>query len=486
MVRNQCHRIRRGRPLGCVSIDEAAPIADPGADLQAHVERRERADAVLAAVMGLPADLREVVTLYYLRDHSQREIARFLDLPVATINNRLHAARTRLRRRMTAMVTETLGERKLGDAFARRVGEIVKVRGPIIDVRFDPEREPELLEELAVAGGTAGLQVVQRLGGGLSRCIAPDATGLKAGIELLVPENPDVRTEHLSDDALAGIVRAATAAASTRGRIHETGIKVIDLLCPIPVGGSVGLFGGTGIGKGVLLRELVNRLSAAKDGGGFTLFYLVMPSDRAGAARMARVDRDILGATDRVGSIDTYWLLTWRASDPDLAASTDLFDVVLYCSPFEAVRGIWPAIDPLRVRSSALDAAVVGAEHCDVAERVRESLKRARVLTTDPAFLELVALGSRGAGKHEASWIAHRLPELAPEERLLVERARKLELFFSQPFVVAEPYTRRPGATVSLTATISACRDILDGRYDGIPEEAFRFVGDIDEVVAKG
>jgi hypothetical protein len=95
-------------------------------DLLAHIERGEQSDAVLAGVMALPADLREVVTLYYLRDCSQREIAGFLELTVATINNRLHAARTRLRRRMTTMVTETLGARKLRDNFTRRVNAIVR------------------------------------------------------------------------------------------------------------------------------------------------------------------------------------------------------------------------------------------------------------------------------------------------------------------------------------------------------------------------
>lgn len=482
IVRHQCGRILRQRACPLVSLQQAETMAAETGDPVLHAERRETADIVMAAIMALPDDQREVVVLYYLRDYSQREAAAFLNLPVATINNRLHAARLRLRRRMTTMVTETLDQRKLTDTFARRIGEIVQVRGPLVDVLFD-DRTPELFENVSVTGA-GEMYVVQRLGVNLSRCIAVDAIGLKKGQELMATP---AQTGHLSDALLDAMVQEAMGQRTRHDTLIETGIKIIDLLSPLPAGGSVGLYGGAGVGKVVLLGELVRRVAA--DARGLSLFYFVKPQEVESARQMVRTDTDILGTlgtTDKVGSLETFWLLTDRATDPDYASSSEGLDAAVFCSPLQAVRGLWPALDPLRSRSRLLTAAGVGDEHFDVAMRVRDTLRRARELMVDPRFLEYVALGARKqAAERAAAVTLERLPQLSAADRLLVERAQKLEAFFTQPFFVAEPYTAHPGAVVSRTETVAGCRDILDGRFDHLPASAFHFVGGVEDALAK-
>ena len=480
IVRHECARLRRHHPTSVIPLERAETIVDPASDPVRQLEQRETAETVLNAVMALPTDLREVVTLYYLRDHSQREIANFLDLPIATVNNRLHAARTRLRRRMRILMTDTMQEKKLTNAFAKRIGEIVTVRGPLVDIAFDPDQAPELFDSLTAAGGAGAMHVVQRLGAKLSRCIAWDGAELTAGLDLGAST---VAVQPLTDTMLETTVQGATDKRTHESKLLETGIKVIDLLCPLTAGGNVGLFGTSGIGKAVLTGELVRRLAADKRG--INLFFLARPTEKEGIRNMVRVDSDILGTTDRVGSVETFWLLTERATDPDFAGASELLDAAIFCSPFQAMRGIWPAIDPLLSRSRLLDPAIVSEEHVAVATRVREALTAAKALTNDPKLAEYIALDAKVRAQECAkTYIEERLRELSDDERLLVERSRKIESFFAQPFLVAEPYIGRSGATVSRAETITVCRAILDGEYDTIPHTAFHFVGGIDEVLA--
>jgi F-type H+-transporting ATPase subunit beta len=149
------------------------------------------------------------------------------------------------------------------------------------------------------------------------------------------------------------------------------------------------------------------------------------------------------------------------ADDPqDPLPTTDAFDAITYMTRDLAARGLYPAVDPLRSTSRLLDPSIVGAEHFDVARRVRETLRRAKELERMDACL-------------------------SEEDTLLVSRAHKIELFFTQPFFVAEPYTNRPGQYVSREETVTAFRGLLAGEYDDLPEEAFQWCGTIEQAIEK-
>jgi RNA polymerase sigma factor (sigma-70 family) len=500
IVKHQCHRILRSRPPAPVPLDA---IAEPSTivDLAEAVVARFDADGAMAAVMALPSDQRDIVLLYYLQEHSQGEIAQFLGLSVTTVNNRLHAARTTLRRRMTTMVKSTLGDRKLGDAFTDRIGRIVKIRGPIVDVQWETEDLPLALGSLqpcpeatsprrlqALEGDTwATLQVAQRLGGGRFRCVAvaprnsrlDTYSGLKPGVAFVRTASDSAREVPAED--LKSVVDGFVRTKANGSRIIETGIKAIDLFCPIVAGGTVGLFGIAGIGKAVVLGELIRRLGADHDG--FTLFNLAKRTERTLSEEAIRTDQEMFGLVDKVGHIETVHLISDLAADAEYAASLRVLDSAIYCNIELANQGIWPAIDSLVSNSKALTPATVGKAHCEVIARIRKTISRSRELMLDPAYLRYLAHGAAGpAARRAAEYRPARLAELSPVDRLLAVRARKLELFMSQPFHVAEPYTKRPGAVVTRADAVDACQEILDGRYDDVDEEAFRFIGGIEEL----
>lgn len=490
IVLNHCRRVLRRREPMSVPIEAHFGVAAADGDPADAVQNRYEVNLVLNAVGALPETCREIVLLFYMDDRSQAEIARLLDIPVATVNNRLHAARTTLKRRTLAMLKETLSERKLGDDFAPQIGEIVKVRGPIISVRVDSDAEVQALDSLKVVedGHKSTFAVAQRLGGGLVRCVpvrprnaeAGEMPSLKSGTAI-APAEIDIM-EEVGEPELARIVEVFTAPRRRRTGILETGIKVIDLFCPLTAGGSVALFGLGGVGKAVVLGELTRRLAADDDG--LAVFGLGKRSERALGQESIRKDSEFFGLVDRTGSIDTAHLVTDLASDPDYAAVTDVFDAAIYCSVELAARNIWPAIDPRVSHSKALTGETAGQAHVDVAERARQALARAAELTVDPVFLRYLAHGSRNlAARRAAEWVEKRVAELGEEDRILVDRARKLELFMGQPMMVAEPYSKTPSRHVPLAETVAAVADILDGKYDALPVEAFRYKNGIDEVV---
>jgi RNA polymerase sigma factor (sigma-70 family) len=490
IVRNQCHRVFRNRPSDTVALDHAAELVADGDPQSIHLEKETQLQ-VLSAIASLSQSLREVTTLYCLDEYSQREVAAFLNVPLATVNNRLHAARTQLKRRMTTMIHDTMQGKKLPEEFATQIGKIVKVRGPVIDVRLETEELPVILDSLMVADGgkQTVFTVAQRLGNGLVRCVAvaPSAQdtamppGLKSGTEVLRAEN--VIDREVSADHLARIVDVFTAAKTKDNTLIETGIKVIDMFCPMTAGCTVGLFGIYGVGKAVLAGELTRRLAA--DPNGFTLFGLGKRSERPLGQQSMAAD-PFLGLVDKTGQLEFVWLVTDLASNLEYAQTTDVFDNVIYCSPELAVQGMFPAIDPLVSHSRALDADIVGAEHYEVAQRTRQLLKQAKELMLDPVLLTYLAHDARAlAGQRTADYRKVRLAELSEEERQLVTRSHKIELFLTQPFIVAEPYNGKKGVTVPREQTIVACRDIMDGKYDDLSDEAFRMIGAIEEAVAK-
>jgi F0F1-type ATP synthase beta subunit len=237
----------------------------------------------------------------------------------------------------------------------------------------------------------------------------------------------------------------ADRSGSAPRTILDSGIKVIDVMCPLLRGGTVAIAGEWRAGTIVVVEELVRRLSA--DPGGVSLFTFVPPGPASEPP--APSFQDMWKAegfsNGTVGSVQTFYFLgetEWTAEQA--AALTDADVVIRLSRALGRAHGVYPTIDPVISRSRALDPAVVGPHHVEIAARVREALA--------------------GLDASATSEVAMR-------------RARKLRQFFGQPFFVGEPYTHRPGVTVSRTDALRVCREILDGRWDAVPEEAFYFTG---------
>ena len=460
------------------------------------------------------------------------------------------------------------------------VGHVTQVVGPVVDVHF-PGELPEILNALHVDRdeGRLVLEVAQHLGEHSVRAVAMGATeglvrGLPVrdarepiqvpvGLETLgrivnVVGEPVDEGEPVKTEKVYPIHRPAPlfTEQSTETEIMVTGIKVVDLLAPYAKGGKVGLFGGAGVGKTVIIMELINNV--AKGHGGYSVFAGVGERTREGndlyhemlesgvitpegegskvalvygqmneppGARarvgltgltLAEYFRDdegqdvlffvdnifrftqagsevsaLLGripsavgyqptlATDmgglqeritstRKGSITSVQAIYVPAddlTDPAPATSFSHLDATTVLSRQIAEQGIYPAVDPLDSTSRILDPRILGDEHYDVARRVQATLQKYKSL------LDIIAILG--------------MDELSEEDRLVVDRARKIQRFLSQPFHVAEVFTGTPGTFVELADTIKGFKGLVDGEYDHLPEASFYMVGTIEEAVEK-
>lgn len=456
------------------------------------------------------------------------------------------------------------------------IGKIVQVTGPVVDVEFLDEI-PAINNALVtyVSGNKLVLEVAMHLGNNIVRTIAMDATEglvrgvkvedtkapitIKVGKETLgrifnVLGDPIDNKGELSENApKLSIHRQAPTLKeiSSNVEILETGIKVIDLLAPYIKGGKIGLFGGAGVGKTVLIQELINNI--AKEHGGISVFAGVGERTREGndlyhemsetgvinktamvfgqmneppGARMrvgltgltmAEYFRDTehqdvllfidnifrftqagsevsamlgrmpsavgyqptlateMGALQEritstkngsITSIQAIYVPADDYTDPAPATTFSHLDATTNLSRKIAEEGIYPAVDPLASSSRALSIDVVGQEHYEVARRVQATIQRYNEL------LDIIAILG--------------MDELNEEDKLVVARARRIKLFLSQSFHVAEQFTGNKGTYVSVKETVRGFKEILDGLHDDLPEEAFRFVGTIDEAVEKG
>lgn len=454
-------------------------------------------------------------------------------------------------------------------------GKVVQVMGPVVDVKF-VDNIPTINNALLVEalGNKLVLEVAMHLGNGVVRTIAMDATeGLVRGAEVIDTEGPI--SVPVGDETLGRIFNVlgetidgkgdlkeamrlpihreapSLKELSTNVEILETGIKVVDLLAPYIKGGKIGLFGGAGVGKTVLIQELINNI--AKEHGGISVFAGVGERTREGndlytemsetgvikktamvfgqmneppGARMrvgltgltmAEYFRDYkkqdvllfidnifrftqagsevsallgrmpsavgyqptlateMGAlqeritstkTGSITSIQAIYVPADDYTDPAPATTFTHLDATTNLSRKISEEGIYPAVDPLASTSRALSIDVVGAEHYDVARRVQATIQRYNEL------LDIIAILG--------------MDELNEADKLVVHRARRIKLFLSQNFHVAEQFTGNKGAYVPVKETVRGFREILDGLHDDLPEEAFRFVGTIDEAVEKG
>jgi F-type H+-transporting ATPase subunit beta len=459
------------------------------------------------------------------------------------------------------------------------VGKVVEVKGVVIDAVF-PGELPGINNALriTVAGGDGSsaldliAEVQQHLGDDRVRAVAMDSTdGLPRGVDVVDTGGPisvPVGKETLGRlwNVLGEPVDQKEPATGERWPIHrdppafrdlspkaeifETGIKVIDLIAPFVRGGKIGLFGGAGLGKTVLIQELIHNV--AEQHGGVSVFAGVGERTREGndlwlemkesgvldrvalvygqmneppGARlrvglsgltMAEYFRDegqdvlffidnifrfvqagsevsaLLGrmpsavgyqptlATEmgqlqeritstKVGSVTSVQAIYVPADDLTDPAPANTFahlDAFITLDRSISEKGIYPAIDPLGSNSRALQPGVVGQEHYDTATRVQEVLQRYKDLQDIIAILGM--------------------DELSDEDKLVVQRARKIERFFSQPMNVAEVFTGRPGTYVKLEDTVKGFTEILDGKHDDLPEQAFYMVGMIEEAVQSG
>jgi F-type H+-transporting ATPase subunit beta len=468
----------------------------------------------------------------------------------------------------------------------QHTGHIVQVIGSTFDAEFEENKLPEIYNALRIDSDLKGVhigltgEVQQQLGGNRVRCVALGSTdGLVRGMKVIdtgkpvqVPVGKETlgRVFNLLGEPIdnRGPVTAsefrpihreppAFTDLSPKTEVFETGIKVIDLLTPLVRGGKAGLFGGAGLGKTVILTELIARI--ASEFGGNSVFAGVGERTREGndlwlemqETKIGKTDRSVItqtamvfgqmneppGARLRValsaltmcewfrdstgtdtllfidnifrfsqagsevsallgrmpsavgyqptlatemgelqeritsttrGAITSVQAVYVPADDPTDPAPANAFqhlDAFIYLERSISEKGIYPAIDPLASNSRILDPQVVGEEHFAVARRVQQILQRYRELQDIIAILGV--------------------EELAEEDKQVVARARRIEKFLSQPFIVAEAFTNRPGKVTPLADTIRSFKELCDGKWDHLPENAFMYVGAIEEAAEK-
>ena len=458
----------------------------------------------------------------------------------------------------------------------QNTGKITQVIGAVLDIRFDQGVLPEINDAVEIRrkdGSKLVAETEQHLGDDIIRCIAMGPTdGLVRGMEAIATGGPitvpvgevtlgrifNVLGEPIDKKPVPeGVKRnpihrkAPTfAEQATETEILETGIKVVDLLCPYQKGGKIGLFGGAGVGKTVLIQELIRNV--ATEHGGYSVFTGVGERTREGndlyteMSESGVIDKTAMvfgqmneppGARMRVGLtgltiaenfrdeggkdvllfIDNIFRFTQAGSevsallgrvpsavgyqptlqtemgalqeritstkngsitsvqavyvpaddltDPAPATTFAHLDATTVLSRAIVEQGIYPAVDPLESTSRILDPRIVGEEHYQVARGVQEILQRYKELQDIIAILGM--------------------DELSEEEKVLVARARKVQRFLSQPFFVAEQFTGTTGRYVPLGETIQGFKEILEGKYDEIPEGMFLNAGNIDDVLAR-
>ncbi len=477
--------------------------------------------------------------------------------------------------------TAERGEQNGGDGRVESgVGTVVEVKGPVVDVRFPAESIPEIFNALTVPLDVDGeetrltLEVQQLLGDDMVRTVAMSSTdGLKRGLDVTDTGSPIAIP--VGKNVLGRVIDVLGEPVDEQGPVEDpddrwpihrpsprfedlatqteqfvTGIKVIDLLCPVRRGGKAGLFGGAGVGKTVVIQELINNIALQYEGtsvfagvgertregndlygefqeagilpnvglvfgqmneppgarfrvaltgvtlaeyfreqlGQDVLFFVdnifrFVQSGNEVSALMGRMPSEVgyqptlgteMGAlqeritSTKNGSITSFQAVYVPADDFTDPAPFTVFahlDSTVELSRSLAAQGIYPAVDPLTSSSTILDPSIVGDEHYQVAQQVQNILQRYKELQDIIAILGI--------------------DELSEEDKVIVGRARRLQRFLSQPFFVAEQFTGQEGKFVELDETIRSFKEVVEGRHDDLPEQAFYLVGNIDEAVEK-
>jgi RNA polymerase sigma factor (sigma-70 family) len=452
IVRFECTHALRKRHVPQVSIDVAGDIASVSPGPAELLEAQEARARILAAIHALPQPERDVTVLFYIEDHSQRDVAAFLNLPVTTVNNRLRSARKHLKQeRLSLMARDALQHHGLPEDFAERIGEIVRADGPIIDARFAADQRPAILNAITTRDDTNGVEltgpVTQHLDDNVVRGILRNAAtgkqpGLRPGMRVTDTAAP-VNTP-LDHDPIAQLIASLRRAERTSD-VLETGIKAIDVCCPLPIGGLIGLVGDMQSGKMVLVEELIHRLADAKT----PLSMLVFVETAREVAAVQQVEYRMSAA------VEVIYLPVTDPSPEALGELTAPLDAVIAITRKQAEEGLYPAIDPRQSRSRLLDPAVVGQQHVDVVRGIHQVLDEA-------------AGAERATGQSKA-----------------VRRARLIQRFLTQPFFVAEAFTNRPGSSVSREDAVAGFKALLDGVHDDLAEDTLYMTGTLEEALAE-
>ena len=455
-----------------------------------------------------------------------------------------------------------------------KVGKVVQVIGPVVDIKFDSDSLPNIYNEIKIDMGdhVLAVEVEQHMGDDIVRTIAMESTdGLKRGVKAVdtgkpisvpvgknvlgrlfnVLGNPIDNCGPVESEEYYPIHRPAPSfkEQSLEPEMFETGIKVIDLIAPYQKGGKIGLFGGAGVGKTVLIQELINNIE--KEHGGLSVFTGVGERSREGndlyhemmdsgvinktalvfgqmnespgarmrvsltgltmaeyfrdqgqdvllfidnifrftqagsevsallgripsavgyqptlATEMGALEERITSTKDgSITSVQAVYVPADDLTDPAPATTFTHLDATTVLSRSISELGIYPAVDPLESSSRILDPRIVGKEHYDVAIQVKHILERYKELQDIIAILGI--------------------DELSDEDKAIVNRARKVQRFLSQPFTVGEQFTGMPGKYVPIKETIRGFKEILEGKHDDLPESAFLFAGTIEDVIQK-
>lgn len=348
-----------------------------------------------------------------------------------------------------------------GTKQADAIGRVVSAEGPILEVQFDPAQTPSLFNALTLTGplhsdvGTAA--VVQSLTNGKVRCISltPQVRyvngwdAIDTGAPALQPAD-DTSVREMVD--LLGKYHIAESV------MLETGMKAVDLLCPIPVRGHVGLFAEWGLSAPILVAEILQHL----EGRPGSLSLITLLQLRPDTPRWKESVAEMVTAA---GEQQALYLPVSEPNSPTFQAQFTRLDAVISLSREYAKQGFYPPIDPYLSHSRLLEMRSVSWDHTETAAAVRQILERYR------AFGPVIANSGMEA--------------LSPADRLLASRARKIQRFLTQPFFVAEPYTGMAGKWVPCQETILGCKALLEGVYDSFPEQAFYMIGAIEEAAAK-
>jgi RNA polymerase sigma factor (sigma-70 family) len=462
LVRHTCFRVMRRHRPDLVPLEFASEVstAEPGPDW--YAEEDEQRQEILSALATLTEEQRQVVLLHYWQEFSHRQIADRLKVPVSTINNRLHSARAQLREEMQIMVDRTTHKAALSaeapeHAPVRYSGRIVATHGAVADVKFAFNDLPPLRSWLvptdAAAGGKPLLTVVAYLGNGVARAVATGSRFNPRQGMMVVPVSSSRATPidaRVACDAVAQIVHLAHEQQNAAGARIETGIKAVDLFCPLVGGDVVGIAAGSGLGQMVLIQEVLQRRATRQ--GHLTLVAPIPAKNPLYAP----------GEKYGIGEVQTVYLPLRDVASPP-PGLFDPVDATITLSLPLAKIGMWPAVDPQASSSRHLAPDIVGAEHVHTVARVRELLRRF------PPDQE----------------IANDQTIIPEEDRLLLVRARRLRRFLTQPFFVAGPWIRWSASFVPIAETIRGCREIVDGVYDILPEDAFYMASSIQEVIER-
>ncbi len=484
IVRHRCLRRFRQRDVSVLSTGDALETFHEqawGRAASLPSELGEVRDLLSSAISTLPDSERDVVTLFHLMDCSQREIAAFLGLPLPTVNNRLHQARQRLKDWRSNMPrTKTTAPRDP----SLSVGTIQSIRGPVVEVRFDSAAEVDVFDAIAVVGDdnlpVERMKVAHRYGDGRVICFSTssNAARLSVGTSVLNSGQSGIGLTPFTPvpSVTADDVVAATAELAPRKKdpekLLETGIKAVDLLCPIVRDGSLAQVGVAGVGRMALLDELRHALASTPHR--LSVFGMVSPRETDSYRGWPGSD----AMAERSNHLRTYWTLAKGGTDPEYPA-LQAFDTIHYCTLMLAVQGLYPALDPEYSTSRWLVEPVASERHVAIAARAREALTEVKRVYIPPRALELWAAGASEAARRA---VRAYQPQVERNQAEGLRRARQLQFFLTQPFWTASEHTGWEGSSVPLDTTLDDCEAILNGEVEQLPVEAFLYSGTLDEV----